>query len=319
MSTISQALLCEAGSFMERDIDVWLAEELRVNSDFASWFAEKSEVPSNVVVPAGRVRVSVMGENGETDVEAIFQTTTGRRHALLVENKLEHSLKEEQLVRYRNRGHYGISYGHWESYSIVVFAPATKLARYAVEMGATASISFEQAADRLRRSTTDLRTAYRADFLVQAASEQRVLAEASDEFRVRFWQRIHHLLDERYPGYFVINPKSYPKTTYIAAPAVGAPSYFRLDLKGTKGEVDISFRTRDAPRLVAFLEDRKPPTSRLVFNKVSIALQIADLPPFFVGDGIDIAGEKAMQSYGAAHLLTEFWRENRTFFDELYA
>ena len=108
---------------------------------------------------------------------------------------------------------------------------------------------------------------------------------------------------------------SYPKTTYIAANCVGSPHYFRIDLKGTKGEVDIAFKNIGTGDLIRFLEDRKPKISNVVLNKQSIALQISGLPSFFVGDGILSAKESAMKSFEAAHQLLEFWQQNRAFFE----
>lgn len=90
---------CQVRSFLERDIDLWLAEELRVNAGFAAWLVSRAAGPTDIDVPAVRTRVSVMGENGETDVEALFGPEN--RFALLVENKVEHSVSADQIARYR--------------------------------------------------------------------------------------------------------------------------------------------------------------------------------------------------------------------------
>ena len=64
---------CDVIWFAERDIDLWLAEELRVNSAFASWFLEMIGNTCPVSVPASRTRTSVLDEVWrETDVEALF-------------------------------------------------------------------------------------------------------------------------------------------------------------------------------------------------------------------------------------------------------
>ncbi len=68
-----------------------------------------------------------MSENGETDVEAIFLTFNGRRLALLVENKIEHSVTVDQLERYtkyeRHRdGELLFENAHLQVYNVEHFA-----------------------------------------------------------------------------------------------------------------------------------------------------------------------------------------------------
>jgi hypothetical protein len=91
-----------------------------------------------------------MSENGETDVEAIFETVSGEKIALLIENKVRHSISADQLQRYFRRGDHGIRRGLWNSYEVIVFAPAMRLAQYKSALGETMALSFEDAADFLR-------------------------------------------------------------------------------------------------------------------------------------------------------------------------
>jgi hypothetical protein len=44
--------LCGIRSFAERDADVWLAEELRANPDFAGWFCARTRFPGGPWFPA---------------------------------------------------------------------------------------------------------------------------------------------------------------------------------------------------------------------------------------------------------------------------
>lgn len=87
-----------------------------------------------------------MGENGETDVEAIFPIFDERTLALLIENKIEHVLTGDQLERYHARGRYGVSNGLWDDFRVIVFAPAIKLSKYEKAIGHTSTVSFEDAA-----------------------------------------------------------------------------------------------------------------------------------------------------------------------------
>ena len=318
MRSSETSSICEVTYFAERDIDVWLAEELRVNSTFARWFAGRANFTEDVECPAQRCSVSVMGENGETDVEAIFKSVSGRTFALLVENKIEHSISVNQIARYLDRGKYGMGYGFWDQFSIIIFAPAAKLAKYADVIGQTPRASFEEAAQFLSTTGTDARTQYRSVFLARAAMEKNLEVDGADAFRVSFWKSVYEMLDKKYPGYFSLDRTAYPRTTYFAANCVDAPGYFRVDLKGHMGEVDLAFKNSNAGQLLNFLEANKPEFARIVFNKRSIALQIKDLPKFFVGDGAATVETHALKSFEAAHMLLEFWKANRVFFDSHY-
>ncbi len=311
--------ICEVRSFAERDIDVLLAEELRVNPEFARWFADCSGLPKSVDTPASCVRISVVSENGETDVEAQFTTPSGNRIALLVENKIAHSLSLDQLRRYQERGHHGQAYGYWDAFYVTVFAPGAKLLKNASLLQGISHISFEDAALFLRANGSDRRTIYRSEFLARAAVEQKLDAEGADAFRIAFWKHVYALVEERYPGFFDLDVNTFPKTTYIAANCSGAPGYFRLDLKGHMGEVSLAFNNVNPGALLAYLEANKPQESTIAFNKKSIALQITGLPKFLVSDGLEALESKALQSFEAAHNLLTFWARNRSFFDSHYS
>lgn len=317
MSDAESNAYCEIRSFVERDIDLWLAEELRVNGPFSVWFGSHAKPPSELRGPAQRTRISVMGENGETDVEATFLTIDGRRLGLLVENKIEHLLTVDQLERYYARGRYGVGGDIWDDFRVMVFAPAIKLAKYAKAIGVTSAVSFEDAAAFISANSSDVRAAYRAQFLHRASVRHEIESEGADAFRVAFWKGLYEAVERLYPNYFSF-PVAYPKTTYIAANSVGAPKYFRLDLKGNVGEVDLSFSNINPGPLITFLVSEMPKSATLVFNKRSIALQIKGLPKFYVGDGVG-ATDKALQAFAAAHTLLEFWKANRIFFDNHYA
>ena len=257
---------CEVRSFAERDIDMWLSEELRVNSEFSRWFCQEANLPSDdIEQPAIRTRVSVMGENGETDVEALFRKKSGRIVALLVENKIEHSLSADQLARYYDRGHYGVRYGHWDEFCVVVFAPQSKLEKYSSAIKDNPSLSFERASSFLVSTSSDDRISYRAEFLLQAAAPALLDVQGDDLFRSAFWQHVFSLVEQRFPGFFAIDPSDFPKTTYIAANCKGSPGYFRVDLKGHMGQVDLAFKSINAGKLLAFLEENCLP-GRMSFS-----------------------------------------------------
>lgn len=313
--------ICEVRSFAEKDIDVWLAEELRVNVDFARWFAEKCGAPSDVIVPAERTRVGVMGENHETDVEAIFTLASGAgagKCALLIENKIRHSIGRDQLSRYARRGLCGEDAGLWASHAVVVFAPQAAISRYANQLDCVEVISFEDAAEFLLSCATDLRSRYRAEFLKRSAVRWPIEAKGSDQYQVMFWNSLFAAVEDRYPNFFDLKRKKLSRDTFIAANCLNSPKYLRVDLKGHKGEVDLAFTGEKNGALIAFLFAEKPAGSEVAFHNQSTVLRIKGLPKFLVSDGVAQISELAMPCFDAAHALLKFWMANRAVIERYY-
>lgn len=81
--------ICGINKFIERDIDMLIAEELRVNAAFGSWVMEKFAMPEELTFPAAITNVSVFEDGSEADVVATFKTKSGLLHRLFVENKID--------------------------------------------------------------------------------------------------------------------------------------------------------------------------------------------------------------------------------------
>lgn len=187
-------------------MDLWLAEELRVNPDFTRWLCDKVNVPADVVGPP-HVRTSVMSENGETDVEAVFEDPTGNKFVLLIENKVRHSINVDQLQRYIRRGHEGMARKLWKGFAFLLFAPSEKLVRHKDIAAGYMQLSFEDAAKYLESKAVSLREIYRAKFIARAALGERELSNDADGYRKVFWNELYELIDAKFEKYFVFEPR----------------------------------------------------------------------------------------------------------------
>ena len=106
---------CDVTWFAERDIDVFLAEELRTNEYFCRWFLSKLARADAVSAPAYRTRVSAPDDAGrETDVEALFRTLRGDIHAVFIENKIKAGFQPNQMEDYLDRAERGKRDGKWK-------------------------------------------------------------------------------------------------------------------------------------------------------------------------------------------------------------
>lgn len=313
---------CDIHWFAERDIDVWLAEELKFNAGFARWFLNKLGQPSSMSVPAYRTRVSVV-EGRETDVEALFRTAEGSTFAVLVEDKIKAGFQTNQMEDYVERGKLGTKRGNWSGFAVAVFAPRYRMPFPKALPPTVVALEFEEAAKRIASSEPhDARAIYRARFIERAAQPKVIVAENENQFLAQWWKAVDDLIREQFGDFFVIDRKSFPSTTYVNAKCVNMPAYLRLDLKGDQGEVAlafIGFPLNDLKSLVAPLELNGVVVDQKNRNK-DPALRIANLPKFRIDDGLESETmHRVLTSYSAAHKLLSFWKSNRLLFDDAAA
>lgn len=312
---------CDIIWFAERDIDVWLAEELRANAGFARWFLSRLGRTTEVSVPAYRTRVSVIDDAGrETDVEGLFHTSDGSTFAVLVEDKIKASFQPNQMNDYVDRGERGKKDGNWSEFAVAVFAPS-----YRVPFGislppSVITLRFEEAANQLKLlDPNDLQSVYRAKFLERAAQPNIISVETENPFLAEWWKAVDEMVRTEFGDFFLIERQRFPKTVYVNPKCANMPSYLRLDLKGSQGKVDLAFKNLSLDVLSSLVSTIKPDNAYVVKYNKSAALQISNLPKFQISDGLDIIQDRVRTSYQAAHKLLSFWRANKKLFDTVYS
>ncbi|MHB8837606.1 MAG: hypothetical protein ACYC7F_01500 [Gemmatimonadaceae bacterium] len=83
----------------ERDIDLFLVEEIVAEADFRAWLAMEAGIGAVDPAPPTQVRRSVMHSSGESDVEMTVRLADGRLARLLIENKVDAALQTKQAER----------------------------------------------------------------------------------------------------------------------------------------------------------------------------------------------------------------------------
>jgi hypothetical protein len=308
---------CDISWFAERDIDVWLAEELRVNPSFARWFLDKVGLPSSVSVPAYWTRISVLDETGrETDVEALFRASNGSTAAVLVENKIKASFQPNQMEDYVDRGQRGEKDGRWSVFSVAVFAPSYRFPLGIQLPPEVRLLKFEEAAQQVISNNDGTRTMYRAKLLERAAHPNVVAIETENPFIIEWWKAVDAMVQREFGDFFMIDRQRFPKTTYVNPKCPHMASYLRVDLKGSQGEVDLAFKKFPKSVLNSLVSSIMPEGVELIENKGSSALRIGNLHRFQVSDGLEIIEEHVLAAYQAAYKLLSFWRVHRALFDE---
>lgn len=310
--------VCGINNFIERDVDMLIAEELRVNADFGRWVMNKLGAPSDITLPAININVSVMEDGSEADVVATFKTTSNLVHRLFIENKIDAILMPEQLERYVRRAEGDLRRQIISSFSILFFTPSA----YSLKNlpSGVKQISFEEAAHALA-SQGDLRSQYRASLLMRALPLRTPAARdahvsAADPYIREWWDRVYAMLDRDFPNFFVHKTR-YPRSVYFAPETPGQARYLRVDFKGHKGEVDLAFKDISTAALSKCVSSLGDAPGKIVANGKSSAIQIAGLAAFVISDGFEIIDTKVRAAYEAAHILLTFWQRNQVRFDLL--
>lgn len=197
--------ICGINKFVERDIDMLIAEELRVNAEFGRWVMDKFDVSENLIFPASHINVSVVEDGSEADIVATFNTKSSSVHRLFVENKIDAILMPEQLERYVRRAEGDVRRKLISSFSILFFTPSVYL-RAKLPSG-TKQVSFEDAAEALA-SQADLRSQYQASLLMRALPMRTAIARdahvsITDPYIKEWWDRVYAMLDRDFPRFFV--------------------------------------------------------------------------------------------------------------------
>ena len=304
---------CQISRFVERDIDIFLAEELRVNPGFSRWFLAHGEQNFICEHPAIWTDVSVVEDGSEADVSALFADVEGNKFRLYVENKITAGKMPEQLERYVRRARNEMARGETSGWAVKLFAPNGYWARSCPE--GVQLVTFEQAGAFIAESSEGPRDDYRANFLLSAAAAIRGQNgrdkhnALTQPFIKEWWDAVYDSLEDRFPNYFLHKTK-YPASVYFAPETHCFPRHLlRVDFKGHKGEVDLAFKTSNPKALAAALKAIPDCPGQVVINPKSASIRISGLPKFVISDGLVVIETHVMQSYDAAHRLIEFWKK----------
>lgn len=309
---------CGITRFQERDLDLLMAEELRVNPDFGRWVMAPFGLENALEFPATETTVSAVEDGTEIDVLARFARRDGGPHALMIEHKLDATERPEQLLRYRRRADNDLRLGRVAGVSILAVAP--RWYRFAAMPEGARQLAIEDVAAWFR-AAGDLRSAYRASVLerclpARGAAARDARVAAIEPHVVAWWDAVHAAVEAEFPGYFRHRTR-YPVSVYFAPATAGQADYLRVDFKGHKGEVDLAFRDLPADRLAALVAELGGAPGRVVANDRSAAIRIGGLEPFVIADGLAVIPSRVLPAYRATRRLLDYWFAHRARFDAL--
>ena len=204
----------------ERDLDLFLLEELHSDTGFSDWLAEQLGLEGFTFARATHsVSAKANAKWGETDVLAFFLKSK-ERIAVLIEDKISASFTERQAQRYHERAKEYVRNGEADRYLTVLIAPQSYLAGVPKDDPWQKMLSVEALRDWFA-GHDDTHSRWRKEALNDCLSRIRASLSAKQEDIVRFGEEFSTYLKQHHsptlshkPGKDSAGPIiHYPKAT----------------------------------------------------------------------------------------------------------
>lgn len=193
------------GGVCERDLDLFLQEQLISSSAFCTWFTSKLGL-EGINEVAESVERGQTDQTGESDITAIFQIDDGTKVAIYVENKIKATFQKEQYNRYVKRAQKAVGCGQIADYRVVLFAPQKYLNKSDLKGFDNSDcyrLSYDEVLSYFNADDADvplslaLRSKYKATLINDAiriakGSHQGV----AEDFWDRYWEEVNSITPE---------------------------------------------------------------------------------------------------------------------------
>ena len=188
--------ICKFSDVLERNMDLLFLEEFVSSPEFLEIFISKINITKAQVLEIEHSKVH--SEFGESDMTVIIETN-GKRHGLLIEDKIDAIAMPEQYDRYVIRGNIGIENGDYESFDVFIVAPKKYLNENNEAQKYPNKVTYEECADYFR-SRTDVRSFYKLQQIEFAINKQRNSYQVIEHTAVTdFWNKYISYQQDHYP------------------------------------------------------------------------------------------------------------------------
>lgn len=228
----------------ERDMDLFLIEELVADRDLLVWLFTRCDLVGEPDFDELAFTHSAVVGNGESDVEVRAKLKDGRSIVILIENKVDASFQPRQAERYRERAEDFCRSGLVHAAVTLLFAPSCYIGENSGNHGFDITLTYEELRDWIaNRYELNGRTRYK-EMLLQAAIEKSsrgyspLVDGAVSSFQHRYWEMVYTLE----PDIKMNEPKGRPSgSTFIQFRATGLPKGLAVVHKVDRGFVDLQF------------------------------------------------------------------------------
>lgn len=162
----------------ERDMDLMLVEEMHSSAPFREWLVGKLYNGTRQFRRfIGAWHTPTLEPLGSIDILFVFEERSGRKCAILIENKIDQPKQNLQAQRYFEIGEKGVIDGLWDEYLTCLFSPQAYFSSLEPSEYFSSYLSYEEIEEWFSRAAVDSRsvTPERASYkktLIRKAIEQ---------------------------------------------------------------------------------------------------------------------------------------------------
>lgn len=120
---MNENMICKFGNIQERDMDLMFLESFLTDKEFLQLFLNKAEIKGNSIEVLNVALSETDPEYGESDITVIL-SIDGKKHGLLIEDKINASAMPEQCERYSKRASKAKTSGKYDDFSVFIVCPA---------------------------------------------------------------------------------------------------------------------------------------------------------------------------------------------------
>lgn len=119
---MNENMICKFGNIQERDMDLMFLESFLTDKEFLQLFLNKAEIKGNSIEVLNVALSETDPEYGESDITVIL-SIDGKKHGLLIEDKINAPAMPEQCERYSKRADKAKSKGKYDDYFVFIICP----------------------------------------------------------------------------------------------------------------------------------------------------------------------------------------------------
>lgn len=129
----------------ERDMDLLVLEEMHASAPFRNWLVGKLYNGSRRVRRfLGAWHTPSNGALGSVDILFLFEEASGRKCAILIENKIDQPKQDLQAQRYFEFGEKGVEEKAWDEYLTCLFSPQAYFSKLEPSEYFSSYLSYEE-------------------------------------------------------------------------------------------------------------------------------------------------------------------------------
>lgn len=235
-----QKPVVEFKKIYEHDMDLLIIEEFISDREFARIFLDKLQLEDNYVVH--KASHSLADSDGESDITLILQYPD-KKIALLIEDKIDAQTMPEQSSRYHKRAMKAISRGEYDSYYVILAAPADYHREHKNDGNAVYEycVCYEELCEYFSKKN-HMRATFKMAIIECALREKKAGYQVQEAPAItEFWIKLRNFCKENYPQ-LNMSGEDAPKGATAVWPefrtSLGA---IKVIYKSNKGYVDLEF------------------------------------------------------------------------------